>query len=116
MGAAITVDRRHGRTQIQPKFGIGLAEADRAGPNDELYVADATQRRLIEARRPVEVAHRNGDVIDHCRTILVPPGCDRARAREFGVTAHPRSGGRWPHPGGTKGASPRPRAEDNGYE
>jgi hypothetical protein len=73
MGAAITVDRRHGRTQIQPKFGIGLAEADGARPNDQLFVADGAQHRLIEARRPVEIAHRNGDVIDHCRTILVPP-------------------------------------------
>src|SRR6516164_2962909 len=43
------------------------------------------------------------------------PGCDRARARELGVTAHPRSGGRRPQPGGAQGLAPRPRAQDK-YE
>src|SRR5712691_7984055 len=45
------------------------------------------------------------------------PGCDRARARELGVTAHPRSRGkaasaRWC----PRARRPRPRAQDKGYE
>src|SRR5215468_10999845 len=43
------------------------------------------------------------------------PECDRARARELGVTAHPRSGGRRPQPGSAQGPL-RPHAQDKGYE
>jgi hypothetical protein len=54
---AIAVDRHHGRAQIEPKLGIGLAEPDGARPNDKLFVADRTQHRLIETSRAVEIAH-----------------------------------------------------------
>src|SRR5215471_17242099 len=43
VGAAIGLDRYHGRTQIEPEFRIALAEADGAGANDELFVTDRAQ-------------------------------------------------------------------------
>lgn len=50
VGAPVDLDRRHGRTQVEPKFRIGLAEADGPRSNDELLVTDGGQYPLIEAR------------------------------------------------------------------
>jgi len=66
MRPGIPVDRHHGRAQIEPKFGIGLAEAHGARANDELFVADRTKYRLIEPCGPVEIANCDGDMVDHC--------------------------------------------------
>src|SRR6516162_375666 len=65
VGAAIGLDGYHGRSQVEPKFRIALAEAEGARANDELFVTDRAQHRLIETRRAVEIANCNGDMVDH---------------------------------------------------
>ena len=58
-------DERHRRTQIDPELRILLAEADGLRAILQPLVADRAQHGLIEARRPVEVAHADGDMVDH---------------------------------------------------
>ena len=65
MRPGVAIDGRHGRAQIEPKFGIGLAEAHGARTNDELFITDRTKHCLIEACGPVEIANCDGDVINH---------------------------------------------------
>ena len=59
MVAALEWDPRHALAQIDPEFGIGLAESDRDQPRQ----AERRARCLIEARGSFEVADADGDVI-----------------------------------------------------
>src|SRR5262249_12960328 len=83
VGAAVVWDRRHRGTQVEPELGIFLAEADGVWSRLELGVADRAQHRFIEAHGPVEIAHGDGDVIDHCRPRV--PGLQRTTPRRCGA-------------------------------
>src|SRR6266480_4228046 len=43
--------------------------------NLESLVTDRAQHGSVEARRPVEITHRDGDVVDHERYIIAA-GCE----------------------------------------
>src|SRR5467141_1255192 len=65
MGAVALENREHLGPMIEPELAVTLAEGHRLGPDLELGIADPRQHRLVEARRDVEIAHRDGDMVDH---------------------------------------------------
>src|SRR5712671_7906524 len=65
MGAVALENREHLGPMIEPELAVTLAEGHRLGPDLELGIADPRQHRLVEARRGVKIAHRDGDVVDH---------------------------------------------------
>jgi hypothetical protein len=50
-----------------PAFRIALAEAERARLHPQFPVAERAEHGFVEASGRFEIAHRDGDVIDHER-------------------------------------------------
>src|SRR6185312_4093763 len=63
--AGLGRQHEHLGPMIEPELRIALAEPDRRRPHLELAEAEARQHRLVKGRRPHEIAHRDGDVVDH---------------------------------------------------
>jgi hypothetical protein len=63
--AGVRICRRHGAAFVQPELRIFLAEADAAGPGHEFAVSQRCQQRLVETSARFEIAHSDGDVVDH---------------------------------------------------
>src|SRR5690242_6020318 len=78
MAAALRRNLRHLRAQIDPEFGIALAEADGARACDQQRKAERRQRAFVKARRALEVADADRDVVDHLSKIpqaVIPAWC-----------------------------------------
>lgn len=56
MYAAFVRDFGHTGTQVDPEFGVGIAETDRRGPGDETRQPERCQDSLTEPRGAFEVA------------------------------------------------------------
>src|SRR6266702_6465554 len=65
VGAGIGRDRRHAGAMVEPEFRIALAESHGRGAIAQPGIADRAEHRLVETCGSIEVANRNGDVVDH---------------------------------------------------
>src|SRR6185437_4981602 len=73
MRAAIGGDRRHIGATVDPEFGVFLAIADRrAGPFTQLAHPERCQQRFVEPRARGNIAHANGNVVDHSSLLSSP--------------------------------------------
>ena len=61
------VRRGESRPVIDPELGVAFAVADRAGVFAQRGEPKRAEHGIVEAPRPVEVAHADGDMVDHCR-------------------------------------------------
>ena len=68
MRAAVAVAGHRG-AQVDPEFGVALAEADRRRSHHELRVTERAERRLVKALRLGKRAHPDRDMVDHA----IPP-------------------------------------------
>src|SRR3569833_1201926 len=65
MCAAVRRCRLQVTTQVDPELGILLAEADGGRALLQRGEAERAEHGLVETRRGGEIAHGNGDVVNH---------------------------------------------------
>jgi hypothetical protein len=79
--AAVRRNRCHVIAQVEPELRVSFAEADGGGARLQPGEAEGAEHRFVEARGTAEVAHGDGDVVDHGFDISLTVRVPKARLR-----------------------------------